>query len=111
MNTFAMVPPTALGYLAMDPHAPMPYAGSSRMISDVGAVFSPEEYGEVLGQSEAVSQALSPWDSGTRYLNFEKGKVDARPFFDEDTWRGLRALRTHWDPKDLFLATHEIQDL
>src|SRR5215208_3105830 len=37
MNTFAMVPPNALGYLAMDPDAPMPYAGSSRMISDVSA--------------------------------------------------------------------------
>jgi hypothetical protein len=30
-----MVPPSALGYLAMDPDSPLPYAGSSRMISDV----------------------------------------------------------------------------
>jgi hypothetical protein len=75
----------------------------------VGGVFSPEQYGEVLGQAEAVSDALRPWDSGTRYLNFEEGRVDARLFFDEDTWRALRALRTHWDPKGLFLANHEIR--
>jgi FAD/FMN-containing dehydrogenase len=164
MNTFGMVPPNALGYLAMDPDAPLPYAGSSRVISDVtaagidalvetagpgsgstlasvelrslggalgrrtpghgarakldgdylmfavGGVFSPDEYGMVLGQAEAVSDALSPWDSGARYLNFEEGKVDARLFFDEDTWRALRALRTHWDPSGLFLANHEIKD-
>jgi FAD/FMN-containing dehydrogenase len=164
MNTFAMVPPNALGYLAMDPDAPLPYAGSSRMISQVsaagidafvktagpgsgstlanvelrslggalgrrtpghgaratldgdylmfavGGVFSPEQYGEVLGQAEAVADALRPWDSGTRYLNFEEGAVDPRLFYDEDTWRTLRALRSHWDPKGLFLANHEIKD-
>jgi FAD binding domain len=164
INTFAMVEPSALGYLAMDPEEPMPYAGSSRMLSDVsshgidtfveragpgsgsvlanvelrsmggalarrtpghgaratldgdyllfavGAVFAPEQHGEVLGQADGISQALAPWDSGTRYLNFEEGFVDARLFFDEDTWRTLRALRTHWDPNGLFLANHEIKD-
>jgi FAD binding domain len=164
MNTFGMVPPNALGYLAMDPDAPLPYSGSSRVVSDVsaagidalletagpgsgstlasvelrslggalgrrtpghgaratldgdylmfavGGVFSPEQYAEVSGQAEAVSHALAPWDSGTRYLNFEEGNVDARLFFDEDTWRLLRALRTEWDPEGLFLANHEIKD-
>jgi hypothetical protein len=164
MNTFAMVPPNALGYLAMDPDSPLPYAGSSRMISGVsaagidafletagpgsgsslasvelrslggalgrrtpghgarakldgdylmfavGGVFAPDQYDEVLGQAEAVSGALAPWDSGAGYLNFEERKVDARMFFDEDTWRLLRALRTEWDPECLFLANHEIKD-
>jgi FAD/FMN-containing dehydrogenase len=76
----------------------------------VGGVFSPEMHGEVVGQAEAVSEALAPWESGTRYLNFEEGKLDARLFFDEDTWRMLRALRTHWDPKGVFLANHQIKD-
>jgi FAD/FMN-containing dehydrogenase len=35
--------------------------------------------------------------------------VDARAFFDEDTWRLLHALRTEWDPNGLFLANHEIK--
>ena len=163
MDTFAMAPPNSLGYLAMDPDAPLPYVGSSRMISDVsaagidalletagpgsgsqlasvelrslggalgrkapgqgaratldgdylmfavGGVFSPEQYGEVLGQAEAVADALRPWESSERYLNFEEGNVDTRLFFDEDTWRLLRALRTEWDPNGLFLANHEIK--
>ena len=54
---------------------------------------------------------MSPWDSGTRYLNFEEGAVlDAQVFFDADTWRLLRALRTHWDPNGVFLANHEIKE-
>ena len=164
MNTFGMVEPGALGYLAMDPEDPMPYVGSSRMISDVssagidafidsagpgsgsqlanvelrslggalgrrtaghgaratldgdyllfavGGVFTPDGYGEVLRQADGVSEALAPWDSGTRYLNFEEGVVDAQVFFDADTWRLLRALRTQWDPNSLFLANHEIKD-
>jgi len=164
MNTFAMVEPAALGHLAMDPEQPMPYADSSRMLSNlsaagidafldtagpgsgsqlanvelrslggalarrapgagaratldgdyllfaVGGVFTPDAYDEVARQAESVSQALTPWDSGTRYLNFEGGDVDAQVFFDADSWRLLRALRDHWDPKGLFLANHEIKE-
>ena len=76
----------------------------------VGGVFSPEQHAVVSGQAQAVSDALAPWDSGMRYLNFEEDSVDARVFFDEDTWRLLRALRTEWDPEGLFLANHEIKD-
>jgi FAD/FMN-containing dehydrogenase len=164
MNTFAMVEPAALGHLAMDPEDPMPYVGSSRMLSDVssagidafidaagpgsgselanvelrslggalgrrapgagaratlngdyllfavGGVFTPDGYGEVLRQADGVSEALRAWDSGTRYLNFEEGDVDPQVFFDADSWRLLRALRTHWDPNGLFLANHEIKE-
>ena len=44
----------------------------------VGGVFTPDGYGEVERQAEAVSQAMAPWDAGTRYLNFEEGEVDAQ---------------------------------
>jgi hypothetical protein len=164
MNTFATVEPGALGFLGMDPDAPVPAVGSSRMLSDlgsagidallgaagpgsgstlasvelralggalarrtpghgalaklegdyllfaVGGVFAPQLYGEVRGRAAAVSNALGPWDSGTRNGNFEADDVDARLFYDEDTWRLLRALRTHWDPTGIFLANHEIKD-
>ena len=165
MNTFAMVEPNALGYLAMDPEEPMPYVGSARLVSDVtsggidafvgasgpgsgselanvelrslggalgrrapgagaratldgdylvfavGGVFDPDAFGEVQRQAEAVTEAMAPWDAGTRYLNFEeRDGVDAQVFFDTDTWRLLHALRTHWDPNSLFLANHEIKE-
>ena len=37
MNTFAMVEPGALGYLAMDPEDPVPYASRGRIVSNVSA--------------------------------------------------------------------------
>jgi FAD binding domain len=163
INTFAMVPPVALGHLAMDPEEPMPYVGKGRMLSDVseagidafveatgpgsgsqlamvelramggalsrrapgagaratldgdylmfavGGVFAPEAYGAVKAQADEITGAMARWDAGTHYLNFEEEQgVDAQVFYDADTWRLLRALRTHWDPSNLFLANHEI---
>ncbi len=76
----------------------------------VGGVMSPEAGPEVQGQADGVAAALAPWDAGARYVNFEERTSDARLFYDEDTFRLLRALRTEWDPSGLFLANHEIKE-
>jgi hypothetical protein len=75
----------------------------------LGAVFEPEMYDRVHSQAERVEEAIAPWDAGIHYANFEEDKADARRFYDADSWRLLRALRTHWDPNGLFLANHEIK--
>jgi hypothetical protein len=36
LNTFAMVPPAALGFLAMDPEDPLPYVSATRLLGDLG---------------------------------------------------------------------------
>jgi hypothetical protein len=69
---------------------------------------TPDAYDEVLGQANGVATALAPWDAGLRYANFQEESGDARLFYDEDTYRLLRAIRTVWDPSGLFLANHEI---
>ena len=76
----------------------------------VGGVMSPELKAEVQGQADGVAGALAPWDAGSRYANFEERATDARLFYDEDTFRLLRALRSHWDPSGLFLANHQIKE-
>src|SRR5918997_5638250 len=151
MNTFAMVEPSALSHLAMDPEDPVPYVFSGRLLSDVtdagidtllesaaaagpglvmvelrglggaltrrpegagaratldgdylfgalAAVMDPAAYDEAAALPRGVSDAMTPWDAGIQYLNFQEQSVDARLFYDEDTWRLLRALRTEWDP-------------
>ena len=80
------------------------------LVFALGAVFEPAMYDHVHSQAARVEEAIAPWDAGTHYLNFEEDKVDARRFYDEDSWRLLRALRTHWDPNGVFLANHEIKD-
>jgi FAD/FMN-containing dehydrogenase len=163
-NTFGMVGPSALGYLAMDPDQPVPMRSAARILSDsshatidafldsagpgspsqlasvelramggalarrpegagaratlngdyamfaVGGVMSPELEPVIQGQADGVASALAPWDAGARYANFEERSADARLFYDEDTFRLLRALRTEWDPSGLFLANHEIRE-
>ncbi len=50
---------------------------------------------------------------GTRALATRTSRSAPRTpalFYDEDTFRLLRALRTEWDPSGLFLANHEIKD-
>jgi len=84
--------------------------GGDYMLVALGGVMNPAAYDHVPGQARRVSETMRPWDAGTHYLNFEETSVDARVFFDEDAWRTLRALRTHWDPKGVFLANHEIKD-
>ena len=76
----------------------------------VGGVMSPEAGPVVQGQADGIAAALAPWDAGARYVNFEERTSDARLFYDEDTFRLLRALRTEWDPSGLFLANHEIKE-
>jgi FAD/FMN-containing dehydrogenase len=76
----------------------------------LGAVFDPGAYDEVHAQAERVEAAAAPWDAGIHYANFEEDKADARRFYDEESWRLLRALRSEWDPNNVFLANHEIKD-
>jgi FAD/FMN-containing dehydrogenase len=82
-------------------------AGDYAMFA-VGGVMTPDAYDEVLGQANGVATALAPWDAGLRHANFQEEAGDARLFYDEDTYRLLRAIRTVWDPSGLFLANHEI---
>jgi FAD/FMN-containing dehydrogenase len=82
-------------------------AGDDTMFA-VGGVMTPDAYDEVLEQANGVATALAPWDAGMGYANFQEESGDARLFYDEDTYRLLRAIRTVWDPSGLFLANHEI---
>jgi FAD/FMN-containing dehydrogenase len=80
------------------------------LFGSLAAVMDPAAYGSSAAKAKGVSDAVAPWDAGVMYLNYEEDRTDARRFFDEDSWRMLRALRTHWDPTGLFLANHEIKD-
>ena len=165
MSTFAMVEPSTLGHLAMDPDEPMPYVGSSRLVSDVSSArdrrvhrrrgtrlrLRARQRGAALARRRARSprpRRRCPGDARRRLPAVRRRRrvhagrlrrgaapgrgrlrgagalgrrhalpqlrggrgVDAQVFFDADSWRLLRALRTHWDPKGLFLANHEIKE-
>jgi FAD/FMN-containing dehydrogenase len=63
---------------------------------------------------EAVHHALVDIDAAVRpymagyYPNFVEEQADASTFFDEATWARLRAVKTAYDPDDVFVGNHYI---
>lgn len=55
-----------------------------------------------------VTDALAPWDTGNRYLNFVDRPDDPARFFEARTYQRLRDIKATYDPSDLFFANHPI---
>ncbi len=73
-----------------------------------GLTFDAEMRHAVDRQVGLVLEALRPWDSGRRYLNFAELPMDPRSIFPEDTYERLRRAKTRYDPAGRFLANHSI---
>jgi FAD/FMN-containing dehydrogenase len=67
---------------------------------------------EPMGQT--VHEALRDLDAAVRpyragyYANFVEEPADASAFFDPKTWARLRAVKTVYDPDDVFVGNHYI---
>src|SRR3954447_26362849 len=63
---------------------------------------------------QAVTEALADIDAAVRpyrvgyYPNFVEEPADASTFFDEATWARLRAVKTVYDPDNVFVGNHYI---
>lgn len=51
-------------------------------------------------------EALRPWSSGHRFLNFTEEPADAASAFAPETLARLRAVRAEVDPSGVFVANH-----
>lgn len=60
-------------------------------------------------QVEQVLGAISPWDSGRRYLNFAESKMDPRSIFPTESYDRLVAARRRYDPTGMFVANHTVE--
>ena len=61
-------------------------------------------------QVRAVFEALGPWDSGRRYLNFAESRMDPRSIFPPESFERLRAAKARYDPTGLFRANHSVAE-
>jgi hypothetical protein len=81
---------------------------------DAGYVFFaagmslPEIAAPVRAQLEAAKAAIAPHLSGRNYSNFTEEKTDTASFFGRATYARLRAVKSVYDPGNLFRANHEI---
>ena len=65
------------------------------------------------GESDTAraAEALGPWSSGHRFLNFSDSAVDPASAFDAATLGRLRSVRDRVDPSRLFVANHDLGEV
>jgi FAD/FMN-containing dehydrogenase len=63
---------------------------------------------QVEADALAVTGALSPWASGSAYLNFAENELDASIAYSTEAWDRLRTVKSTVDPDGLFLGNHAI---
>lgn len=74
----------------------------------VGVPMSPDHADALDARLDALLAATRPWQLETVYASWaERGGV-MTDTFDGETAARLRAIRSHWDPAELFVASHRI---
>jgi hypothetical protein len=74
----------------------------------IGLAFDDEQLRGNRDQLRLLRKALTPYDSGRRYLNFTEEKTDVSTFYKPGAFRRLQAVKTAVDPDDVFRANHPI---
>jgi len=61
--------------------------------------------------TRALADAMKPWTTGGLYLNFigDEGDDRVRAAFGAAKYERLQALKTQWDPENLFRLNHNIK--
>ena len=81
---------------------------ASFMMFTFGLTLDAAAHAAVEHHVELLIEALAPWDSGRRYLNFAESVVDPRSIFPPETYDRLRAVKARYDPTRMFQANHAI---
>ena len=68
----------------------------------------PEIAEPLRAQLEALKEAVDAYGNGRGYLNFVERKADTRSFYGKATYARLQAVKSVYDPGNLFRANHEI---
>jgi hypothetical protein len=74
----------------------------------VGMAMTPEMVAGIEAYKPVLRGALAPFDAGRSYINFEEEAGDTADLFREETYDRLRAVKTQYDPSDLFRSNHPI---
>jgi len=74
----------------------------------VGIAMTPEMGAAVAAQVEVIREALAPWEAETTYLNFAEREVAGDRIFGPYAHHRLRAVKTAYDPADLFRSNQPV---
>jgi hypothetical protein len=73
----------------------------------LGVVFDEASDAAVRDALADFDAAVAPHRAGL-YANFVEETVDASAFFEPATWERLRAVKTLYDPADMFAGNHHV---
>jgi FAD/FMN-containing dehydrogenase len=73
-----------------------------------GLAATPEMKAGVEAALVPFVEAMEPYGSGGRYLNFAERKTDPRTFYGELNYARLKRVKAQYDPANLFRGNHEI---
>ena len=73
-----------------------------------GLTFDPAALEAVERQVRLLIEAVRPWDSGRRYLNFAESRIDPRSIYPVESYERLRQAKARYDPAGMFLANHPV---
>ena len=73
-----------------------------------GLGFDPAALEAVDRQVRLLIQAIRPWDSGRRYLNFAESRIDPRSIYPVESYERLRRAKARYDPAGMFQANHPV---
>jgi FAD/FMN-containing dehydrogenase/enamine deaminase RidA (YjgF/YER057c/UK114 family) len=68
----------------------------------------PEAAAQGTADARRVVEALAPWSSGRRFLNFADARVDVSTGYEPAAYERLSRVRAAVDPGGVFLANHEV---
>jgi FAD/FMN-containing dehydrogenase len=84
------------------------FDGSYSMFS-VGMTPTPEVAAAVARALLVMRDAMAPYEGGREYLNFAEQKgLDAKRFYDDETYERLSRIKAEYDPDEVFRANHPI---
>jgi FAD/FMN-containing dehydrogenase len=98
----------ALARSGADHGAADTFAGAYTMFS-VGMTPTPEVAAMVAAGLPAMRDAMARYEGGREYLNFAEQKgLDAKRFYDDDTYERLSRVKAQYDPDEVLRANHPI---
>lgn len=68
----------------------------------------PEAAAIGLADATRAVEALAPWGTGGRYLNFDDNVVEVSAAYGPDAWQRLQQIRAEVDPQRRMVANHGI---
>lgn len=74
----------------------------------VAVAATPELAAQGRKDAARAAEALRPWSSGHRFLNFTEEAADVSSAFAPETLARLRAVRAEVDPTGVFVANHAL---